>query len=180
MSKSGYPRKNQLSADNMLASPNELTALTANMRQNFIAELEKPPIDLHNPEQVKQAIIDYFIDCEEHGKRPANMGLYRALNLTRQDVNNVITGKSKSKLSPICIDMLKKALQLLAEYREQLGAQGKLNPVTLLFWQKNYDGLEDYNKLEISASHSNEASLSPDEIQKQIESDIPIDVPYKE
>ena len=89
------------------------------------------------------------------------------------------TGKSKSKLTPDCIDILKKALQLLAEYREQLGAQGKLNPVTLIFWQKNYDALEDSARLELTASND-ERARTPEEIAKQIEQDIPIDSTYKE
>ena len=162
----------------LLATPDELTALTKNIRENFLADLDRPPVDLHDPEAVKQAIYNYLVDCEEAGKRPGNMGLYRALDLTRQDVNNILTGKSKSKVSPDCIDILKKALQLLGEYREQLGAQGKLNPVTMIFWQKNYDGLEDQTKLAIQADAGPAATLSPEEVARQIEQDIPIDAEY--
>lgn len=65
---------------------------------------------------------------------------------------------------------------MLSEYREQLGLQGKLNPVTMIFWQKNYDGLEDNTRLEVTARPATDPQLTPDEIQKQIEKDIPIDV----
>ena len=160
----------------VLATADELRALTENMRTNFIRDISRPPIDLHSTEDVKQAICSYLIDCEESGKRPGNMGLYRALDLTKQDVNNILTGKSKSKASPACIDLIKKALSMLSEYREQLGLQGKLNPVTMIFWQKNYDGLEDNTRLEVTARPATDPQLSPDEIQKQIEKDIPIDI----
>ena len=164
----------------VLASPDELSALTRNMKENFLREVGKPPVDLHNPEEVKQAIYDYLVDCETAGKRPGNMGLYRALNLTRQEVNAVLTGRLKSKVSPACIDILKKSIQLLGEYREQLGAQGKLNPVTMIFWQKNYDGLEDSTRLELAPAAGPTAQRTPEEIRRAIEADIPIDTEYKE
>lgn len=164
----------------MLASVKELNSLTANMRENFLKDLARPPVNLKDPEQVKQAIYNYLLDCEQSGKRPGNMGLYRALDMTRQDINNVLTGKSKNKVSPACLDIIKKALSMLSEYREQLAIQGKLNPVTLIFWQKNYDGLRDQTEIQLSADTTPAASLSPDEIQQRIEKDIPIDGDYKE
>lgn len=170
-------RNSPVIGDNGLtASPQELSALTTNLKQNFIKCMDSPPVDLHNVDEVKQAILEYFTDCEESGKRPGNMGLYRALGMSRQDVNNVLTGKSKSKASLDVIDTIKKTVLLLAEYREQLGAQGKLNPVTMIFWQKNFDGLDETNKLEITAKPAQDPTLTPEEIQQQLEKDIPIDI----
>lgn len=174
-------RNSPVIGDNGLtATPDELNALTRNMRENFIADLSRKPIDLHNPQEVKQAIINYFIDCEKSGKRPGNMGLYRALDLTRQDVNDALRGKNKSKVSPACIDTIKKALSLLSEYREQLGAQGKLNPVTMIFWQKNFDGMTDAQQIQVTASPAPAAAMTPEEVARQIEQDIPIDADYIE
>ena len=164
----------------ILASAKELNSLTANMRENFLKDLSRPPIDLKDPEQVKQAIYNYLLDCEQAGKRPGNMGLYRALDMTRQDINNIFNGKLKNKVSPACMDIIKKALSMLSEYREQLAIQGKLNPVTLIFWQKNFDGLRDQTEIQLSADTSPAAALSPDEIQARIEKDIPVDTDYKE
>lgn len=164
----------------VLASTDELTALTRNMRENFIKDLSRPPVDLHDPEATKEAIYNYLLDCEQHGKRPGNMGLYRALDISRQDVHSIITGRDKKKVSPECCDILKKALQMLGEYREQLGAQGKLNPVTMIFWQKNYDGLQDAQQIEVTAQQGPAASMTPEEIARQIEKDIPIDADYQE
>ena len=160
------------------ATPAQLSALTHNMLDNFVSDIAAPPVDLHDRESVYNAIVGYFQDCERSGKRPGNMGMYRALGMSRQDVNNVLTGKSKSKLSPDCIDILKKACLILSEYREQLGSMGLLNPVTLIFWQKNHDNLEDATRLEIAADSNQDAHKTPDEIAKQIESDIPIDSVY--
>ena len=172
MSRGGSKNGNNsplIGENGVLATTSELNALTRNMRDNFIADISKPPVNLHSEEEVKQAIINYFDDCERAGKRPGNMGLYRALNLTRQDINNIFNGKLKNKLTPACMDILKKALQLLSEYREQLGSQGKLNPVTMIFWQKNYDGLEDSTRLDIAPIKEKENVLTPDQIRAAID-----------
>ena len=144
--------------------------------QGFYKALEnKDGFSESEAEEVKQAILGYLVDCEKSGKRPANLGLYRALDMTKQDVSNVLTGKSKKKVSPECLVLLKKAIMMLSEYREQLGAQGKLNPVTLLFWQKNYDSLTDSQVIQLTSDRNERDNMTPDEVAKQIESDIPID-----
>ena len=136
-----------------------------------------PAINTRDPDAVAARIQEYFQSCRDLELRPGNMGLYAALGLSRQDVHDAFRGANKSKLSPASIDMLKKATRALAAYREQLGATGRINPVTLIFWQKNFDGFEDQHRIELDASDRNvlQASLSPEEIARRIEQDIPID-----
>lgn len=138
-----------------------------------------PAVNLDDPKEVSNAIDGYFKDCINRGLRPGNLGLYASLGLSKQDVSNAIRGYSK-KLSPPVIDLLKKAKVALSTYREMLGSTGKINPVTLIFWQKNYDGLEDKQTMEIAPRKDLEADRTPDEIAKQIEADIPIDVDFEE
>lgn len=45
-------------------------------------------------------------------------------------------------------DFIKKVKTFCGSYREMLGADGKLNPVTLVWWQKNYDGLVDKSEVD--------------------------------
>ncbi|MEE6208411.1 MAG: hypothetical protein VZR95_10195 [Alphaproteobacteria bacterium] len=130
-----------------------------------------PLPDLSDPEQVKQAIDNYFSGCARHGLRPGNLGLYGRLGLTKQEVHNELTGFTK-KLSPASLDLLKKAVLFLREYRESLGATGKLNPVTLIFWQKNYDGLTDTQTIEVSARDTSTAEQTPEEIAAALEADV--------
>lgn len=139
-----------------------------------------PSVDLHDPEAVASAIDGYFKNCMKRGLRPGNLGLYASLGLSKQDVSDAIRGRNKSKLSSASIDLLKKAKVALSTYREMLGSTGKINPVTLIFWQKNYDGLEDKQTMEITPRKDLEADRTPDEIAKQIEADIPIDVDFEE
>lgn len=134
-----------------------------------------PDVNLDDPEEVSDAIDGYFKDCINRGLRPGNLGLYASLGLSKQDVSNAIRGYSK-KLSPPVIDLLKKAKVALSTYREMLGSTGKINPVTLIFWQKNYDGLEDKQTMEIAPRKDLEADKTPE----QIEQDIPIDADFDE
>ena len=139
-----------------------------------------PKVDLHDPEQVSAAIDGYFKSCVNNGLRPGNLGLYAVLGLSKQDVSDAIRGTNKSKVSPACVDIIKKAKVALSTYREMLGSTGKINPVTLIFWQKNYDGLEDRQTMEITPKQGQEPELSPEEVRQQLEQDIPIDGDFEE
>lgn len=134
-----------------------------------------PDVDLKDPESVDAAITSYFQNCIDKGLRPGNLGLYTALGLSKQDVSNAIHGAGK-KLSPETVDLIKKAKRVMGTYREILGSEGKLNPSTLIFWQKNYDGLKDIQDITITPNTGMEADSTPE----QIEADIPIDVEAEE
>lgn len=150
--------------DNVTASKQEISALSRYALNIFNS---KPP-DLHNPKEVEQTIIDYFTNCEQNGVRPSNLGLYATLGMTRQDVDNVLTGKSKSKVSPDCIDILKRAKIALSSYREGLAMLGKVNPVTALFWAKNFDHMTDTQTIEVTTDRQDTPQLTQDEIAKRI------------
>ena len=68
----------------------------------------------------------------------------------------------------------------MAEYRELLGSEGKISPVTMIFWQKNHDGFTDVQQVEISTTGAPEADKTAAEIAAQIEQDIPVDAEYNE
>ena len=140
---------------------------------------DNPP-DLHNPDETRAAVIGYFNTCIERGLRPGNLGLYAALGLSRQDYNNIVTGKSKSRATPECIDILKNATRAIGSYRESLALEGKILPATYIFMGKNFDQLEDNTRIEVSADTGNAARLTPEQVAKQIERDIPVDVDFSE
>ena len=162
----GNPNKSPfIPGGNISATPEELRELTRHALELFDA---KPP-DLHNAEEVKQAISDYFASCDRHGVRPANLGLYAALGLSKQEVSNILNGRDKNKVSPETCDLLKKAKRVLSTYRESLAMTGKLNPVTAIFWAKNYDGMTDVQQIEVTAADSTSPlQLTQEELQRRI------------
>ena len=140
--------------------------------------------DLNNPEEVKQCINNYFDNCVSKGLRPGNLGLYGCLGLDKRQVKDLIDGRVKTvsgrMVNPDSIPLIKRAIRSIRGFREVLGSQGKLNPATLIFWQKNFDGLEDVQKVDVAAVNQPEAQQTPEQIAAQIEQDIPIDTDYKE
>lgn len=54
-------------------------------------------------------------------------------------------------------------------------SDGKINPVTGIFWQKNWDGLKDQQEVILEPKKQIEAEQSPEEVQQMLEQDIPID-----
>lgn len=161
------------------ATTSDIQRLTRQALDTFLLS-QHNTVDLHNEESVYHAIVDYFEQCEKNATRPGNLGLYAALGMSKQDYNNVTTGKSKSKASPACIDLMKKAVQAIGAFREGLALEGKINPVTYIFMGKNYDGLTDTTNITVSTDQGPQAQLSPEQIAKQIEKDIPVDVEYKQ
>lgn len=163
-------------AAELSATPEDIAKYTAYALTVF----ENKPPDLHNEQETEQAIKAYFQKCAAMHIRPGNMGLYAALGITRQDWNNAVTGKSKAKISPVCIDIVKRATRALGAFRESLAMDGKVNPVSYIFMSKNFDGLEDVTRLELSPDTRQQADLTPEQIQKAIEQDIPVDVDGRE
>ena len=136
--------------------------------------------DLSNPDEVKKAIDNYFGNCISKGLRPGNLGLYAVLGLDRRQVFEMVNGRITKGANRKSIEHLKKAQKAMSAYRESLGAQGKLNPATLIFWQKNFDGLEDVQRVELDANAAPKAENSPEDIARMIETDVPIDAEYQE
>ena len=94
-----------------------------------------------------------------------NQVTYLAMGITKDDAYNWENDRSRS--SAHC-ELIKKVKNFCAAYREMLGADGRLNPVTLVWWQKNYDGLVD--KSEVVLTPNNPLGTITD--QKQLEDRI--------
>ena len=169
-------RNNVLQNAGSDATPEEINTLIDCALDVFNA----PTPDLHKPEEIQSAIINYFESCKRRGLRPGNLGLYAALGMSKQEVHNIVSGRDKNKVSPAGRDLIKKAQRAIGQYREGLAMVGKLNPVTYIFMGKNYDGLSDTQQIEVTAQPGTTATMTPEEIARQIEQDIPIDVEYKE
>ena len=147
----------------------------ANMINCILESFESPIPDLHNEKEVEQAIKNYLKRCISRGLRPGNLGLYNALGLDKSDVYDIIHGRNPKRASVGTVQLLKKACKHMSEYRELLGSAGKLNPATLIFWQKNFDGLEDVQRVDVAPINNLQAEKTPEELQQIAEQDIPID-----
>ena len=151
----------------------------ANMVNCILESFNSPLPDLDKPQEVEKAINDYFKRCISRGLRPGNLGLYNAIGLDKNNVRDLVQGRVKTvngkSVNISTISLIKKAIKQMGEFREMLGSQGKLNPATLIFWQKNFDGLEDVQRVDISPVNTLQAEKTKEQIEQEIINDIPVD-----
>ena len=123
------------------------------------------PVDKSDVDALEKRFWNFVDYCMEHDVKVTNQVTYLAMGITKDDVYNWENDRSRS--SAHC-ELIKKVKSFCAAYREMLGADGRLNPVTLVWWQKNYDGLVD--RQEVVLTPNNPLGTITD--QKQLEERI--------
>lgn len=87
---------------------------------------------------LKSCFLAYLQLCQQDGFSVGNMGAYAAMGMTTGDFQYL-----SKKSDPAYRDFCKWVRQTCALFREARVADGKLNPVIGIFWQRNYDGLRN-------------------------------------
>lgn len=120
----------------------DLGALDDNTRRiTFVTELARlPRIDTKSPEALEARLAEYLAICERHGMKVGNQAMCMALGV---DVNDLKRWAEGLAPTPQLSLVAKKARSICSAFRESYMQDGKVNPVTGIFWQKNYDGLRD-------------------------------------
>ena len=129
-------------------------------------------IDKKDPVQLQQRAIEYFNYCIDNDSKPGNMGLYSAWGIDRREISSILAREPSSPRS----DVIKKSQQILSDIREKLMLDGKVNPITGIFWQKNYDGLKDQQDIVVGPRNQIESDQTPEDVHRLLEDSIPIDV----
>ena len=122
-------------------------AVADGSNQKFIAAILKSrdiarDADVNNIDTLYSCLHRYLQYCFENNIKFGNMSAYAACGIDKQTVWAWESG-SKRKNDPRYAEFARYVRQVCAEYREMLMSEGKLNPVTGIWWQKNYDGLTD-------------------------------------
>lgn len=107
-----------------------------------------PSIDLNNPEQVKNRIMEYFNICLSNDMRPNIAGVSNALACSRQYLWEIANGKTQ-KCKEV-VDTIKKVQYLLTQQMEDFMQNGKINPVAAIFLMKNNMGYSDQQEIVIT------------------------------
>ena len=110
-----------------------------------LAVMNLPKIDVHNPEQLRARLSEYFQLCADHDMKPGVAALSLAVGLDRRrlwEINNDVQGRNVSipEESKQIIKMAYNSLELLWE---SYATGGKINPVTAIFLGKNNFGYQD-------------------------------------
>ena len=162
-------KKSPVIGDNgITASADEIAQVTKHALEVALWD----EIDTKDPEQLRDRTLKYLQYCIDNKIKPGNLGLYNAWGLTKGEVSNIQQREPNSLRSGV----IKKSRQIMSQIREQLMSDGKINPVTGIFWQKNWDGLKDQQEVIVEPRKQIEANQSPEEVRQMLEQDIPIDV----
>lgn len=108
------------------------------------AILPTESLDNDDVEEMERRFIRYLDLCAQWDMKIGNQAAYAAIGINK---DLVYEWTHRLLGNPRRTDFVKKVQQFCAMYREGLMEDGKVNPVTGIFWQKNYDGLKDQQEV---------------------------------
>lgn len=134
-----------------------------------------PTIDLHNGQEVRDRLEEYFTLCAKADMKPTVSGMALALgnNINRQVLwaikNNQPTGGAgyTTALPPEVADSIKKAYAFMESLWENYMQNGKINPVSGIFLGKNNYGYKDQSEYVLTPNSPLGEKKDPNEIAKK-------------
>jgi hypothetical protein len=115
------------------------------------AILPTEPLDHDDVAEMERRFARYLQLCSEWDMKIGNQAAYAAIGITK---DHVYDWTVRRQTNPKRADFVKKVQQFCAMYREGLMEDGKVNPVTGIFWQKNYDGMKDQQEVVLTPNAS--------------------------
>lgn len=114
-------------------------------RIRFMLEIiPSEPLDHDDVEEMERRFNHYLMKCAEWDMKIGNQAAYAAIGISK---DNVYDWTVRRTTNPARAEFVKKVQKICAMYREGLMEDGKVNPVTGIFWQKNYDGMKDQQEV---------------------------------
>lgn len=115
------------------------------------AILPTEPLDYNDVTEMERRFKRYLELCAQWDMKIGNQAAYAAIGI---DKGTAWEWENRSTANVARSDFIKKVRQFCAMYREGLMEDGKVNPVTGIFWQKNYDGLRDQQEVVLTPNTS--------------------------
>lgn len=115
------------------------------------AILPTEPLDHDDVEEMERRFQHYLTKCAEWDMKIGNQAAYAAIGINK---DLVYEWTVRRQTNPRRTEFVKKVQQFCAMYREGLMEDGKVNPVTGIFWQKNYDGMKDQQEVVLTPNAS--------------------------
>lgn len=137
------------------------------------AILPTEPLDLNDVAEMERRFEHYLKLCAEWDMKIGNQAAYAAIGI---DKGTAWEWENRSLGNPARTDFIKRVRQFCAMYREGLMEDGKVNPVTGIFWQKNYDGMKDQQEVVLTPNASPLGEQKDAEALKQKYLDATYDV----
>lgn len=113
--------------------------------------LPTEPLDNEDVDEMERRFNNYLRKCAEWDMKIGNQAAYAAIGINK---DLVYEWTVRRQSNPRRTEFIKKVQQFCAMYREGLMEDGKVNPVTGIFWQKNYDGMKDQQEVVLTPNTS--------------------------
>ena len=130
-----------------------------------------PPIDISDPEQVKERIGMYFQHCAENDRKPQIVGMCNWLGISRQALNEWRNGEVRKNTHG---DIIQKACAFIEEMWADYMLNGKINPASGIFLAKNWYGYKDVADVVVTPNDPMR-DLDAKEARQRIVDAIPVD-----
>ena len=105
-----------------------------------LASWDLPPIDISDPEQVKERIGMYFRHCAENDRKPQVVGMCNWLGISRMALNEWMRGENRKATHQ---SIIRQAISFIEEMWADYMQNGKMNPACGIFIAKNWYGYKD-------------------------------------
>ena len=115
------------------------------------AILPTEPLDHNDVDEMERRFRHYLAMCAEWDMKIGNQAAYAAIGINK---DLVYEWSVRRQTNPRRAEFIKKVQQFCAMYREGLMEDGKVNPVTGIFWQKNYDGMKDQQEVVLTPNQN--------------------------
>lgn len=122
------------------------------------------PLDKTDVTEMKRRFQHYLEVCSKYGKKVGNLAAYMAIGITKEEAADWVV---QEKSNPERCSFIKRVKQMCSVYREQLMSDSKVNPVTGIFWQKNYDGFRDQTEITVAPTNPLGDTKSTEELAKK-------------
>ena len=105
-----------------------------------LLELRRYPLDKKDVISMAKRFVGYLAFCAMNDERITNKMAYARIGISKDDVYHWEHELSRTEKHSRFIKVVQ---EFCSAAREQMGADGKLSPVTLIWWQKQYDHYTD-------------------------------------
>lgn len=127
--------------------------------RHALTNLNMPPIDISDPQQVSDRIDWYFNHCFESDMKPTVSGFCNSLGISRVTLMEWRRGHYRESTHQA---LILRAYRIMEELWENYMLNGKVNPVSGIFLGKNqFDGYTDKQEVVVTP---NQNQLTPDDL----------------
>lgn len=137
-----------------------------------LAIMKLPKINVRDPEELQNRVLEYFALCAEHDMKPGVAAVGLAIGLDRRRLWEIRSGSKNVAIPQECKDIINSVYDSLEVLWEGYMTSGKINPVSGIFLAKNNFGYQDKQEYVLTP---NQTQLSDPKIIEAKYEELPED-----